>query len=131
MAGSADINDPVLVRFRQALAETYGDRLERVVLFGSRARGDARLGSDYDVAVFLRDMCDRYQELDRLAHLSTEVIDETGEVVNALAYGAGAHNERTPPMREIRLEGIDLGSGRDSMLMARAGEISGSCRGAG
>jgi hypothetical protein len=38
MASSADITDPVLIRFREALAETYGDRLERVVLFGSRAR---------------------------------------------------------------------------------------------
>ena len=34
--------DPVLTHFRAAVSETYGDRLERVVLFGSRARGDAR-----------------------------------------------------------------------------------------
>jgi predicted nucleotidyltransferase len=34
--------DPVLSRFRTALNEFYGQRLERVVLFGSRARGDAR-----------------------------------------------------------------------------------------
>jgi predicted nucleotidyltransferase len=108
MASSADITDPVLVRFREALTETYGNRLERVVLFGSRARGDARPDSDYDVAVFLRDLGDRHRELDRLAHLSTNLIDETGEVVNAWAYEAGAYNERTPLMREIRLEGVDF-----------------------
>ncbi len=108
MESRADITDPVLVRFRQALTETYGDRLERVVLFGSRARGDARPDSDYDVAVFLRDMRDRFLELDRLAHLSTGLIEETGEVVNAMAYEAGAYHERTPLMREIRLEGVDL-----------------------
>jgi predicted nucleotidyltransferase len=108
MAARANITDPVLVRFRQVLGETYGDRLERVVLFGSRARGDAQRDSDYDVAVFLRDMRDRFQELDRLAHLSTGLIEETGDVVNAMAYGAGAYNDRTPLMREIRLEGVDL-----------------------
>ena len=108
MASSAIITAPVLVRFREALTEIYGDRVERIVLFGSRARGDARPDSDYDVAVFLRDMRDRFQELDRLAHLSTDLIDVTGEVVNAMAYGAGAYNERTPLMREIRLEGVDL-----------------------
>jgi predicted nucleotidyltransferase len=108
MASSAIITAPVLVRFREALTEIYGDRVERIVLFGSRARGDARPDSDYDVAVFLRDMSDRFQELDRLAHLSTDLIDVTGEVVNAMAYGAGAYNERTPLMREIRLEGVDL-----------------------
>ena len=36
MGSSVVITDPVLVRFREALTETYGDRLERVVLFGSR-----------------------------------------------------------------------------------------------
>jgi hypothetical protein len=31
-------HDPILVRCRAALAEIYGERLERVVLFGPRAR---------------------------------------------------------------------------------------------
>ncbi|SRR6266496_2030959 len=31
-------------------------RISRVVLFGSRARGDARRDSDYDVAVFVSDL---------------------------------------------------------------------------
>lgn len=106
---SSPVNaDPVLVRFREAVTGIYGDRLERIVLFGSRARGNARPDSDYDVAVFLRDMDDRFKELDRLAHVSTDLIDATGEVIHALAYGAGAYNERTPLMREIRLEGVDL-----------------------
>ncbi len=70
MMSTTSINDPVLVRFRKALDEMYGDRLERVVLFGSRARGDAHAESDYDVAVFLCDMDDRDAELYRLADLS-------------------------------------------------------------
>jgi uncharacterized protein len=40
------VTDPVLARFRAAVARLYGDRLERVVLFGSRARGEARPDSD-------------------------------------------------------------------------------------
>ncbi len=53
-------------------------------------------------------MDDRFQELNRLAHISTDLIDATGEVVNAIAYNAGAYNQRTPLMREIRLEGVDI-----------------------
>ena len=34
-------------------------RVTNVVLFGSRARGDARPDSDYDVAVFVRNLEDR------------------------------------------------------------------------
>jgi predicted nucleotidyltransferase len=75
----------------QALSEIHGNRLERVVLYGSRARGAARPDSDYDVAVFLRNMADRFADMDRLADLG----DNTGEVVHAMPYPAGATtNER-------------------------------------
>ncbi len=104
----APADDPVLVRFRAALDALYGDRLERVVLFGSRARGDAREDSDYDVAVFLKDLSNRWHELDRLADLTTDIIDETGAVVHALPYRADAYRDRTSLMREIRIEGVNL-----------------------
>jgi predicted nucleotidyltransferase len=100
--------DPVLLRFRAALNEAYGERLERVVLFGSRARGDARADSDYDVAVFLKDLADRWIEADRLADIATGILDETGAFIHAMPYRAGAHHDRTPLMHEVRCEGRDL-----------------------
>jgi hypothetical protein len=69
---SAVINDPILKCFRAALDEIYAGRIERVVLLGSRARGDACKDSDYDAAVFLRDMPDRFAEMNQLADLSTD-----------------------------------------------------------
>jgi predicted nucleotidyltransferase len=105
---TASVNYPILKRFRAALDELYGERVERVVLFGSRARGDARKDSDYDAAVFLRDMADRFAEMDRLADVSTVLLDETGEFIHAMAYRAGSYDERTSLMREIRREGVDL-----------------------
>lgn len=102
------INDSVLVRFRRGLDQIYGDRLERVVLYGSRARGEAGPDSDYDVAVFLHDMDSLGAELHRLADLSTDIIEETGAFVHAMPYRAGSYRERTPLMFEIRTDGIDL-----------------------
>jgi predicted nucleotidyltransferase len=101
-------DDPVLKHLRAALDEMYGERIERVVLFGSRARGDAHEDSDYDVAVFLRDMTDRFAEMDRLADLGTDILNETGEFVHAMPYRAGSYDERTPLMLVVRSEGIDL-----------------------
>ncbi|MBV9252514.1 MAG: nucleotidyltransferase domain-containing protein [Acetobacteraceae bacterium] len=99
-------SDPVLIRFRKALEEIYGDRLARVVLFGSQARGDAHRNSDYDVAVFLKDFRDRWSEMDRLLPLVTDILYEEGASIHAMPYGA--EQEATPLMREIRREGIDL-----------------------
>jgi predicted nucleotidyltransferase len=72
--------DPVLKRFRAALDALYGDRIERVVLFGSRARGDAGDDSDYDVAVFLKGLADRWQEVDRIIPLVTDIPLRRGRV---------------------------------------------------
>lgn len=100
--------DPVLSRFRAALDSLYGDRLERAVLFGSRARGEAREDSDYDVAVFVEGLTDRWREIDRIVPVVTEIIDEMGAVIHAMPYPAGSWRERTSLMREIRREGVDL-----------------------
>ncbi len=100
--------DPVLARFREALEETYGPRLERAILFGSRARGDATADSDYDVAVFLHDLTDRDAELDRLAPIQSRIIDETDGVIHVLPFPAGAWAERVPLMGAIREEGLEL-----------------------
>jgi predicted nucleotidyltransferase len=100
--------ESALILFRQALERIYGDRLDRVVLFGSRARGDARADSDYDVAVFLKSLPDRWEELDKLARLRVEMIDETGAFFDAIPYSPDAWLERTPLMHEIRRDGVDL-----------------------
>jgi predicted nucleotidyltransferase len=100
--------DPILVRFQSALEVIFGDRSERLVLFGSRARGDAQADSDYDIATFLNDFADRRQEVRRMVPVVTDIIEETGAVVHPMPYRAGAWRERTPLMHEIRRDGVDL-----------------------
>jgi uncharacterized protein len=101
-------SDPTLLRFREALTAMYGDRLDRVVLFGSRARGDAHPDSDYDIAVFLKGFRDRWSEVDRLIPVVTDILYEEGAFIHAMPYRAGADQERTPLMHEIRRDGLDL-----------------------
>jgi predicted nucleotidyltransferase len=101
-------HDPVLQRFKTALQDIYGSRIERVVLFGSRARGDAREDSDYDVAVFLRDLPDVWAERLRLADLRVDFLDATGAFFDAKPYATAAYQDRTPLMAEIRRDGLDV-----------------------
>ena len=100
--------DSVLNRFRTALDEAYGKRVERVVLFGSRARGDASPNSDYDVAVFLEDLDNFGQEAGRIAEIETDILYDTGTVINAILFKAGSYEEHTGLMGELRREGLDL-----------------------
>ena len=101
-------DDPILKRFRAALDDMYGDRVERVVLYGSRARGDHRPDSDYDVAVFIRDYGTLTEELHRLAAITTEILLDTDADVSAMPFPAGAYRERTGFMHELRIDGIDI-----------------------
>ena len=49
-------------------------------LFGSRAWRDARSGSDYAIAVILKDMPPGMHEHDRRAGMGTPSLDETGHI---------------------------------------------------
>jgi predicted nucleotidyltransferase len=102
------VDDPILKRFRAALHRLYGERIERVVLFGSRARGNAHEDSDYDIALFLKDLTDRWLELDRIIPIVTDILYDDEAFIHAMPYRAGSYEERTPLMREIRQEGVDM-----------------------
>ncbi len=82
--------------------------MERVVLFGWRARGDAQPDSDYDVAFFLRDMTDRAVGLNRLADLATDILYDLGACIHAMPHRGGSYAERTPLMHEISTDGVEL-----------------------
>jgi uncharacterized protein len=101
-------NDPVLKRFRAAVNEIYGERVERVVLYGSRARGDHRPDSDYDIAVFIKNPANFSEESAHLAEVSTDILSDTGAVISATPFPAGAYRERTGFMHELRKDGLDL-----------------------
>jgi hypothetical protein len=66
--------------------------------------------TDYDVAVFLRNIADRFAEMNRLADLSTKIIvEEDGPFIHAMPHRVGSYNdERMPLMHDIRAGGIDL-----------------------
>jgi predicted nucleotidyltransferase len=101
-------SDPVLRRFRAAIEKRYGDRIERVVLYGSRARGDAQADSDYDIALFLRNPASFWVEMGPLSEIETDILYDTGAIVSAKPFPAGSYGAPTAFMDEIRRDGVDL-----------------------
>ena len=72
----ASFDEPIPSRLRAALDEDEGNGLERVVLFGSRARGDARRESGYDLAMCLRNFDGFGKEDARIAAKASALLDE-------------------------------------------------------
>lgn len=58
--------------------------------------------------MFLNDLEDRWEEFDRLADMEYDFLSETGAFIQAMPFKAGAYQERTPLMHEIRQDGVDL-----------------------
>ncbi|MFO1162541.1 MAG: nucleotidyltransferase domain-containing protein [Reyranellaceae bacterium] len=93
--------------YKRRVVDAFHDRVAKVVLFGSRARGDARPDSDWDIAVFLKDaptLDDRY----RLTDLGTDLLVDTGEVIQSIALPLQREGEASHLMQEIRSDGIAL-----------------------
>lgn len=101
-------DDPVIQHFRTAVRDAYGARVQRVLLYGSRARGDARPDSDYDIAVFLDGIESRWTEMKLLAGIDVDIMDATGHVVHAMPFSLDALEARTLFMHEVRKDGKDI-----------------------
>ena len=100
--------DPILKRFRAALEGTL--RRPHRASGAVRLAGAPRRAADsgYDVAVFLRSLADRWQEVDGIVPLVTDILCEDGAFIHAMPHRAGSYENRTSLMREIRRDGIDL-----------------------
>ena len=78
-------DDQVLMVIKERLHEVLGDNVRQIILFGSRSRGIAERGSDYDILLLvgkrsetLEDHVDEiaYEMLDRYGAVVTTFVDE-------------------------------------------------------
>ena len=96
-----------LSRCRALLAQHYGPRLKKVILFGSAARGEATPESDIDLLVVLEGPVDVVAETLRLVDLLYPLQFESEHYISAKAaaedeYEAG----RLQLYRNIQREGV-------------------------
>ena len=97
----------LVAELRERLEELYGPRLERVVLFGSQARGDATPESDVDVLVVLHGDVRPVEEIRRTGRMVSEASLHTGlDVAVSFISAERFHSEETPFVLNVRREGV-------------------------
>lgn len=99
----------MLSKIKQNVLET--DPTAQVLLYGSRARGEARDDSDWDVLVLSsKDRLDFKEEELFMDHIC-DLIVETGQAIQLFAYGQKDWHERhsmTPFYQSVQSEAIQL-----------------------
>jgi predicted nucleotidyltransferase len=99
----------VLDELHRRFEMLYGDRLVHMVLFGSRARGDAQPESDVDVLVVLRGPVDPGEEILRSGEVVASLSLQYDMVLSRVVVSAEQFDrEQSPLLLNVRREGISI-----------------------
>lgn len=98
----------ILISLKQKLQNRLGENLIKIILFGSRARGDDTLLSDYDCLVIFNDLTtDVKDDIDEIAG---EILYQDNTVVSFIPITKKRYKEEifNPLFMNVRQEGVVL-----------------------
>ena len=100
--------DHILEYFLHEIRNRLGVRLKRVILFGSRARGDQHLQSDYDCLVVVDESSSEMNNV--VNEVAGEALFRYGAVFSAFIATESKLNQQTlnPFLSNVVREGIEL-----------------------
>ena len=101
-------NDKYLEIFSRTLRERFGDNLKRIILFGSRARGDYTEESDYDFILIFDKVSKELKE--QVTHLVVDLMIEYGIVITDFIFTEEEFRKRmfVPFILNAQREGVAL-----------------------
>lgn len=100
---------PMLAELRRGLEQLYGDRLDRVVLYGSHTRGEAHEDSDVDIMIVLKGEVNAWREIQRASEVTYPIELEYEEMITSLLISVEEFEDRGSPLLiNVRREGVDV-----------------------
>lgn len=101
--------DTIRRELRTALEARYEERLVRLLLYGSHARGDAHRYSDIDVLVVLKGPVDSSREIERTSDIVHRLsLEYTTVIACAFVSEKRFEEEGTPFFLNLREEAVVL-----------------------
>lgn len=97
----------ILREYRDALVAELGEQLERVILYGSQARGDAHGGSDIDVLCVMRGPFDYGEMIARTSEFTAALSLEHDVVLSrSFVLRFDYETRQLPFLMNVRKEGV-------------------------
>jgi predicted nucleotidyltransferase len=99
----------ILKKLKKELLRIYGESVESIILYGSRARGDARDDSDIDILIVLnKDF--NYSEILRLSSQLISSFSLENDVVISRAFVTKTQYDKLqiPFLMNVRREGVPV-----------------------
>ena len=97
----------IIKEFRERIAELYGPRLKKVILYGSCARGQATADSDIDLAVVLEGNVAPGKEIDRMIDIITDLNLDHAVLISVYPVSEKDFNSvNSPTILNLRRHGV-------------------------
>ena len=103
-----DLN-PILKELKTRLTSLYGERLKRLILFGSWARGEATEDSDIDIVVVLDGDVNPGEEIDRTIDIINDINLKYDVLVSIYPVSESVYETvNSPLLLNLRKEGLSI-----------------------
>ena len=98
----------IIDKFKTFVKKLYGNRLEKLILFGSQARGDATPDSDIDILIITHQILPK-QEREKLIDFISDISINENVLINFIEMlPEKFYSQKSPLLLNIRREGIIL-----------------------
>lgn len=103
-----DINiESILASFTQKVKQAYGVRLEKIILYGSCARGTQNTDQDIDIMVVLKNIELQHEKVGIIGSLITEMKEQFNVIISTVPVTFQRYSETQRLFyKNVRKEGI-------------------------
>ncbi len=99
----------ILEELAREIKRIYSEKLSKIILYGSQARGEATLDSDIDILIVLKPPFDYSEELEKTSQLIADLSLKYNTLISrSFIEQQRLISENSPFIRNIRHDGIVL-----------------------
>ena len=100
---------PVLQKYKTDIQKLYGNQFEKLILYGSYARGNQHSESDIDLLLIINKMDTPYKEVDKMSELTYNYMLDYDMFFSVVPTTADKFNNMANPLYyNVKKEGISL-----------------------